>query len=179
MKISDKLFTHKGYELCEQCSKRDKFITQNIHKINFDDNSSIDIKYGHKHYSIIKKAIYNVEEHNIGYIVLFQDITVFKNQLESLIFKSIILFLLGILITFIVFSTYMNTVFKKLTKARFLLDNTNDAVYVVCLKDGRISDVNNRSSEMLGFTKDELLTKKLQTLEVPLILKQQLIGNII
>ena len=167
-KISNNNLKIDNFELCSDCSKNDKFIEMMLNHIEFNKISRPRVIYEDKTYSIIKKHIHNAKEKHIGTIVIFHDITLFNKQLSELLFKSLFLFGIMAVLSYFIFNKYVEIVFMKLSKARFLLDNTTDAVYVVSLRDGRVLDVNNRACIMLGFTRDELLSKKLKDFRQPM-----------
>ncbi|TLS75347.1 PAS domain-containing protein, partial [Photobacterium damselae subsp. damselae] len=52
-------------------------------------------------------------------------------------------------------------------RARFLLDNTNDAVYVIRLSDGVVLDVNKKACETLAYSRIEFLNKKILDFKKP------------
>lgn len=168
MKISPDPLSYNGFQLCETCSKKDQFIENNIEKINFNHGSNEEIIYQDKHYSVIKKNIYNAQNRPIGVILLFQDISLLSTQLKNLMTELIILLLITSLIVYLTLRKYINLIYKKLTKARFLLDNTNDAVYVVSLKDGSLLDINNRAIDMLYYSKQELLKMRVSDFRSPM-----------
>lgn len=168
MKISPDPLSYNGFQLCETCSKKDQFIENNIEKINFSHGSNEEIIYQDKHYSVIKKNIYNAQNRPIGVILLFQDISLLSTQLKNLMTELIILLLITSLIVYLTLRKYINLIYKKLTKARFLLDNTNDAVYVVSLKDGSLLDINNRAIDMLYYSKQELLKMRVSDFRSPM-----------
>ncbi|MEA3354729.1 MAG: cache domain-containing protein [Campylobacterota bacterium] len=147
------------YTLCQFCSKKDQFITDNIEKINLNNTENKNIEYNDKTYSLVSKKIYDAQSNNIGELVFFQDITLLQHQLIKLLINSLIIYILSVVIIYFILTKYISTIFNILTRARYLLDNTNDAVYVVRLKDASIVDVNDRASLMMGFTRNELLSK--------------------
>ena len=155
-----------GYVICQFCSKQDKFIVDNASMIDVDKINSF--QYNNKYYSIIPQDIFGVNNKILGKIIFFQDSTIFKNQMDTLLLNSTILFLISVLVIYLILNKFIDSIFKKLNKARFLLDNTNDAVYVVSLNNGSILDVNERASLMLGFTKDELTSKKITDIRKPM-----------
>ena len=159
VEISDK------YSICKMGSQEDKFIDK-IKSINIDNQKNF--KISQRSYNIIKKDIYDAQHDKIGSIVFFQDITEITNRIDSFIAKSILLFFIALLLTYIALDRYIERIFKKLSRARFLLDNTTDAIYVVALKDGSIMDVNKRASLMLGFSRRELLQKKVIDFRTPM-----------
>ena len=154
----EQLSTH-GFKVCQFCSKKDDFITKVTPKID-PNNLGKYIKSDGKTYSMISKDTYDAQSNLIGKLIFFQDISIFQKQIEYLLYKSIFLLLIAIILITIILNKYINSIFKKLNKARFLLDNTNDAVYVVDLKDGQVLDVNERASLMLGYSRKEFLNKK-------------------
>jgi len=95
------------------------------------------------------------------YIVMFVTSTLLHCNLNDFVPDSLILFVATLGIVYVVVERYLNHLFKKLDKARFLLDNTNDAVYVIDLQNANIVDVNKRATTMLGYSKEELLSKKI------------------
>ena len=160
------LLQSNTYTICQFCSEKDKFIVENASKIDVDTVD--DFKYKGSIYSVISQEIFDAQSKSLGKIVFFHDITLFQNQIDNLLLKSIILFLISALIAYFVLSRYIEDMFKKLDKARFLLDNTNDALYVVSLENGAIMDINERASLMLGYTKNELINKKVTDIRKPM-----------
>jgi len=167
IKTKNNLFS-KGYYVCQFCSKKDKFIIDNIKNIDIDNKENNTLKYNNNTYTIIKKDIFDAQSTTIGKIVFFQDVTLFETQIKQLIIKSIIIFIVTSIIIFFILNRYINKIFKKLNKARYLLDNTNDAVYVINLNNETVVDINERASLMLGYSKSELLRKKLSQIREPI-----------
>jgi len=145
------------YSIYKMRSQEDKFIDK-IKSINIDIQKNF--KISDKYYTLIKKDIYGAEDDKVGSIVFFQDITEITNRTYSFVSESIILFFLALLLTYIALDRYIARIFKKLTRARFLLDNATDAIYIISVKDGLILDLNERASQMLGFSRQELLQKR-------------------
>lgn len=165
---SDKSLSHDGYTVCKSCLKDGNFISKNFSKINFEKLDNSIISDSVDSYSMIAKPLYDALNNEIGKILIFQNITIFKNQIDNLIFKYTLLFLLTALSVGLILYGYIRGVFKSLNRARFLLDNTNDAVYVISIKDSKVLDVNDRASLMLGYSKDELLRKRFTDFREPL-----------
>ncbi|MEA2029145.1 MAG: diguanylate cyclase [Campylobacterota bacterium] len=164
--IIDQPFRVNGkYSICKVCDNNNKFIAT-MPQLNIDQDTLFEVP---KHsYSIIKKDIQDAKGERIGSIVFFQDITAISNHVEDFIIESAFLFLIALLLSYIALNRYVTTIFKKLNKARFLLDNATDAVYVVNLKNGSIMDVNERASLMLGYTRRELLKKRVMEFRSPM-----------
>jgi len=165
---------NKKYSVCKMCPQRDEFLNK-LYTMDLDSN--IYFETTKKSYNIIKKEIYDAQENRIGYIVFFQDITILKEQIHTFLLESIVLFLIIIIITSYILHIYINSIFKRLNKARFLLDNVTDAVYVIDLINGNIIDVNERATLMLGFNRNELLRKNLLDIRKPMPGNKQLNWN--
>ncbi|QOG11560.1 diguanylate cyclase [Arcobacter sp. FWKO B] len=150
-----------GYSLCTLCSSKDEFIDDIAQTINLNNKEHDDIKYGHKTYSIFEKSIYDALGQEIGKIVIFNDISSYTDQLQTLILKSIILLIGTLIASYILLNGYIKKIFDKLNFSKFLLNNINDEIYVVSTDDLSIMDVNERACITLGYTYIEIKNLKL------------------
>jgi len=154
------------YSICKFCTTPDHRFLKNIQKLNINNDHFFEIQK--KSYSVIKKDIHDAKGSRIGSIVFFQDISMFQHRIKDFIVKSTLLFLIALLLSYFALNTYITIIFMRLNRAKFLLDNVTDAVYVVRLEDGSIVDVNERASLMLGFSRQELLSKKIMEIRQPM-----------
>ena len=154
------------YSICKFCATQDHRFLENIQKLNIDNDHFFEIQK--KSYSVIKKDIHDAKGSRIGSIVFFQDISRIQHRIKDFIVKSTLLFLIALLLSYFALNKYITIIFVRLNRAKFLLDNVTDAVYVVRLEDGSIVDVNERASLMLGFSRRELLSKKIMEIRQPM-----------
>ena len=150
-----------GYTLCHLFLKQDKFITENIKNLNFNKKMKQKLQHNGKLYSIISKDIYDINNKTFAQLILFQDNTLLQKQLQRLLINSLIIYVVSMILIYFLLKKYISAIFYKLNRARYLLDNTNDAVYVIRLRDALIVDVNERASLMMGYKKNELLSKSI------------------
>lgn len=152
--------TMSNYTFCDYCNFDNKSLEESIIKLDLQ-NTDIEFNFQDKTYLIINKTIFNQHMKKIGEFIFLSDISSYKKRFLLFMINSVFLFIISSLAIYIVLNAYFKKIFKKLNSARFLLDNTNDAVYVIRLSDGVVLDVNKKACETLGYSREEFLSKKI------------------
>ena len=157
-----------NYTLCQLCSQKDAFIQSYINDFKLNNTFEEYVTYDGNSYSSNIKKIYDLQGNHIGNLVFFHNVTSIQKQLQKLLLNAFIIYMISIVLIYFILKKYISTVFYKLNRAKYLLDNTNDALYVVRLKDAAIVDINERASLMIGYEKSELLSKKVFDIREPM-----------
>lgn len=158
--------TMSNYTFCNYCNFDNKSLEENIMKLDLQ-NKDIEFDFQDKTYLIINKTIFDQNMKKIGEFIFLSDISNYKKRFLLFMINSIFLFIISSLAIYIVLNGYFKKIFKKLNRARFLLDNTNDAVYVIRLSDGVVLDVNKKACETLAYSRVEFLNKKIMDFKKP------------
>lgn len=158
--------TMSNYTFCNYCNFDNKSLEENIMKLDLQ-NKDIEFDFQDKTYLIINKTIFDQNMKKIGEFIFLSDISNYKKRFLLFMINSIFLFIISSLAIYIVLNGYFKKIFKKLNRARFLLDNTNDAVYVIRLSDGVVLDVNKKACEALAYSRVEFLNKKIMDFKKP------------
>ncbi|WP_228289358.1 sensor domain-containing diguanylate cyclase [Poseidonibacter lekithochrous] len=158
--------TMSNYTFCNYCNFDNKSLEESIMKLDLR-NTDIEFDFQDKTYLIINKTIFDQSMKKIGEFIFLSDISNYKKRFLLFMINSIFLFIISSLAIYIVLNGYFKKIFKKLNRARFLLDNTNDAVYVIRLSDGVVLDVNKKACETLAYSRIEFLNKKILDFKKP------------
>lgn len=155
-----------NYTFCNYCNSDNTSLEQSINKLEFR-NTNIEFDFQDKTYLIINKTILDQKMKKIGEFIFLSDISKYKKRFLIFMINSVFLFIISSIAIYIVLNGHFKKIFIKLNRARFLLDNTNDSVYVIRLSDGVVLDVNKKACETLGYSREEFLSKKLLDFRKP------------
>lgn len=119
---------------------------------------------------------------NIFYIALlfllisnsYLDLYFDKMEKDLFLIKIIISSLLIVLLVYLFTNKLIYKVLLKLNKVKYLFDNTLDAFYVIDVRNEQVLDINKRACIMLGYSREELLNKKVSDFKKPLYSKDKL-----
>jgi len=147
-----------NYTLCPYCSPRDHFIESVLDRLRFDRSGYEISEAGHR-YRVRFKPIRDGFGNEIGKILFFRDTTLLQIRLERLLLEGGAIFAVLMLFVFLLFERYTRRMFERLSKAEYIINNINDSIIVIDPPTGRIIDANERAETMLGYTRNELLSK--------------------
>lgn len=146
-----------SFTICEAC--KDSFILKLSEVIDLSQNSEIVESEG-KHFLVITKPLSDGTAKMTGKAVFVQDVDFLYTELYKSLVYNILVFVLSSIIIFFLLNTFIKRLLNRTREIQLLVDNTNDAMYLVRLKDGKVMDTNLRASIMLQYTKAQLLQKK-------------------
>lgn len=152
-----------NYTLCKYCFEKDDFIIDILSQLKIDEkNYSVSIN--NKTYSVISRPFYDGFKNEIGKVLLFKDVTFFKNQLSSLMIKGIILYLISIVIIYIIFNNYIGHLLAQINKQHNEMKRLNELIsnsvlYTTSDLNGNITYVSKAFEKFTGYSSKEVLGK--------------------
>jgi diguanylate cyclase (GGDEF)-like protein/PAS domain S-box-containing protein len=152
------------YKLCNLCSTQDDFITSAIKLLTLDQNNHKDLFVHGNTYSIIQKPIFDALNQHIGKIIIFNDITTYKQQLNMLIIKSIALLIITLTVTYFLLNEYITKIFHQIQQKTKELQRLNDiisksALYTTTDLKGNITYISEAFANLTGYNKELLIGK--------------------
>jgi diguanylate cyclase (GGDEF)-like protein/PAS domain S-box-containing protein len=162
----EKFIQYKNYSICKYCNKSDEFIENAVNDKLL--KNGYEYQYRDNIYIVKIKTLKDYSDNSLGKILYFIDITDMYKQYIVTIKDILIIFLVVIILIYMILNRYIKSTLKKAYKAKQFIDSVNDALYLVDLKTASILDVNHRATTMLGYSYEELLTKKVQDIRKPI-----------
>ncbi len=145
-----------AYFMCVLCV--DDLIKHSFSQIRLENSDTL--KLADAHYVSVVHELKDAENSTIGKVLFLKNIEPLYRQMRKNLVVDTLLMLLTLLLIYLILERYITSLLRRFECAQLLLNSTNDAVFLVRLEDGMIVDVNSRASELLGYSREELLSMR-------------------